>query len=321
MTKAVVVGDVGGTNVRFGVASAGADGIKIDHFVKMPGDQFDGFEAAFQQFLSDTSEAFARLPAVFALAGPPVNGVVTLTNRDWTVSSEALIAKFGCASVDLHNDFAAMARSVPEVKDHHFELIRPGTSRDGAPIIVAGPGTGFGVATLVPTKDGMWTIVNGEGGHMAYAPVTPTEIELTRLLRESCGYVSNELVCSGIGLEPVHKALCVIFDRAYEETTPADMIESAAAGDEMFEQLRRIRACGTMSAVGDLVYANGGLGGVVLAGGVSERLAPYFKSPDAMERFTQRGLNSKYLADCPIKLLHDPVAPLIGAAALSLKDS
>lgn len=75
-----------------------------------------------------------------------------------------------------------------------------------------------------------------------------------------------------------------------------------------------------MSAVGDLVVINDARGGVVLASGVSEHLAGYFKSPDALARFQQRGPKSEYMAQIPVHLMRDPVAPLIGAGALYLKD-
>ena len=320
MTNRVLVGDVGGTNVRFGVAEDSASGITIHDFLKMPGDDFGGFEDALEQYLEET-DVRASLPAVFALAGPPVDGIVKLTNRDWHVSEQDLIKRFGHPSVHLANDFTAMARAVPELDRSHFELIKPGITRPGAPIVVAGPGTGFGVATLLPLYGNRWRVMSGEGGFMTYAPRTDIEIKLTAYLSRKYDFVYNELVCAGVGLDDVHEGLCEIFGKPYEPKSPSDMLELAAAGDDLFRELCYIRARGTMSAVGDLVLANGARGGVVLAGGVSERLAVYLKSPDAMARFAERGRNSAFVAECPIHLMHDPVAPLIGAAALYLKDT
>lgn len=322
MTDRVLVGDVGGTNVRFGIAEMHHGRIGIHDFFKMPGDEFDRFEAALQNFAIETGADLASLPAVFALAGPYVKGCISLTNRDWRVCETDLLARFNFPSVTLVNDFTAMARAVPELDEERFELIHPGTAIETAPMIIGGPGTGFGVATLFPrTSRQGWRILSGEGGYMNYAPHTDTEIELAKLLRAAHGYVSNELVCAGIGLMPVHKAMCAIYDRDYVETSPADMLEIAASGDHMFHELISIRARGAMNAMGDLVLANGALGGAVLAGGVSERISVYFKAPEAIARFYERGRNSKFLADCPIHLMHDPAAPLIGAAAILLKDA
>ena len=82
----------------------------------------------------------------------------------------------------------------------------------------------------------------------------------------------------------------------------------------MFRSLIEVRSGGD-GAVGDLALINGALGGVVLAGGVTERIVDFLKTPEAFARFADRGPMSGYLRNCPVRLLHDPVAPLIGAAA------
>lgn len=311
----VIVGDAGGTNVRFGVAESGPNGLVIRDYHKFASTGFDTFYDALAHYAEITELKLSDMAAVFALAGPVDKGDVRLTNRDWTVSSDKIVRRFGMSSVDLINDFVAMARAVPELEASAFERIKNGDAQPDAPIIVAGPGTGFGVATLLLGQINGWRVLNGEGGHTAYAPVTPIECALAERLRSTFGYVSTELVCAGIGFTPVHKALCEIMAVLYVPTQAHEIVALAAAGDDLFRELCDIRARGTMSAVGDLVLINGAHGGVVLAGGISEHLAPYLKSPDALARFEQRGPQAAYMTRVPIHLMHDPVAPLIGAAA------
>ena len=308
----VLVGDVGGTNVRFAIARREDGRIVTDDFEKLAGDDYKGFDEALGTYLDKTNIRVGR--ACFAMAGPVQHGEVTLTNRGWRVAEKHLQDRFGFDDVRLINDFTAMARSVPEFDHDTFERVLPGTPEPEAPVIVAGPGTGFGVATLFHDC-GNWHVLNGEGGHIAFAPRTALEFELTEILRRKFGYVSNELVASGMGLEPVHEAFCEIFGRALEDLSPEEMRERAHAGDEMFDKLIMVRACTVMGAVGDLALANGAVGGVVLAGGVTERIVDYLRTPEATERFRERGPMSGYLADCPVDLMHDPEAPLIGAAA------
>ena len=45
-----------------------------------------------------------------------------------------------------------MARSVPECSGDDFAVLNEGTPDPSAPVLVAGPGTGFGMAILVPKK-------------------------------------------------------------------------------------------------------------------------------------------------------------------------
>lgn len=308
----ILVGDVGGTNVRFAIARRQNGRIVADSFEKLAGDAFGAFDDALGAYLDKTNARLDR--ACFAMAGPVQHGEVTLTNRGWHVSEQALKNRFGFFDVRLINDFTAMARSVPEHGSDAFERVLQGTSEPEAPVIVAGPGTGFGVATLFHDC-GNWHVLNGEGGHIAFAPRTDLEFQLARILMKRFGYVSNELVASGMGLEPVHEAFCEIFGRAVEAMSPEEMRRRADAGDEMFYRLIMVRACAVMGAVGDLALANGALGGVVLAGGVTERIVDFLRTPEATQRFHERGPMSGYLADCPVDLMHDPEAPLIGAAA------
>ncbi len=312
MEASLLVGDVGGTNVRFALAVRRSGALRIERFEVLPGKEFKSFEHALRRYLDQTGVRVAQ--ACFAVAGPVHEGAAQLTNREWMVSGKSLATEFGLSDVMVVNDFLAMARAVPELEPDAFEVIFDGEPVAGAPIIVAGPGTGFGVSTLIPSG-GKWTVISGEGGHIAYAPRTEIERELARILARDHGYVSNELVASGSGLAAMHAAFCEMFGREAQTVTPAEMRARADAGDEMFRSLIEVRALAVMGGVGDLALINGALGGVVLAGGVSERIADFLRTPAAFERFVSRGPMSDYLRKCPVRLLHDPVAPLIGAAA------
>ena len=316
MSGPVLVGDIGGTNVRFAIAERGGDGaIRVEAVWKRPNDDFPAFEAALKTYFEETGSDRPQA-ALFAPAGPPVDGVVELTNRDWTISAASLKANFGFEDVTLVNDFAAMARAVPELPEAAFTLLKPGPGMAGEPVLVAGPGTGFGVATLLPQPETGWHVITGQGGHAAYAPVTDREHALLRQLQAAHGYVSKELVLSGSGLEEVHRALCELDGVAYEPLEPAAIMERAKAGDRICRDICEIRAAGTLAAVGDAALINGTRAGVVVTGGVAERLVEYLLHPAAIQRFVDRGPMESYMTPIPIRLLTHAEAPLIGAAAL-----
>lgn len=312
MDGPVLVGDVGGTNVRFAWAVRRGGAFRMERFEVLQGKDFPTFEEALQRYLDQSGVRPAL--ACFAMAGPVKDGVGRLTNRDWLISGETIAARFGIADVMVINDFLAMARSVPELDEDAFESLFEGDVVAGAPTIVAGPGTGLGVSTLVPAGQG-WRVISGEGGHTAYSPRTDLEHDVSRVLKRDHGYVSNELVASGSGLVAVHRAFCELFGRSYEPVSPAEMRVRSDAGDGMFRSLIELRALAVMGFVGDLALINGALGGVVLAGGVSERISDFLRTPAARERFVARGPMSYFLSRCPVRLLHEPVAPLVGAAA------
>lgn len=314
MSQPILVGDVGGTNARFGCAFLSDSGLVIEGFFKTPNRDHTDFESALDTYLKQCGTRPHH--ACFAIAGPIRDNAVTLTNRNWHISGHALETKFGFQSVQLINDFAAMARAIPEISPQKFHKLIPGLPDKNTPIIVAGPGTGFGVATLVQTAGANWSVVQGEGGHIAYAPQTDLEFDIAQILMRKHGYVSNELIASGRGLPAVHRAFCQIYDCTFEKMHPGEMLKLAAAGDQMFTALCKLRARTVLRVAGDLVLANGALGGVVLAGGVTERLIPYLSAEDVKPIFANRGPMSDYLSLCPVDILTEPTAPLIGAAAM-----
>ena len=317
MSDHVLVGDIGGTNVRFAKARLGFAGHpEISDVAIMPGDDFPDFTSALSLYLKDLGNARPD-QALFAFAGPVQDGVVRLTNRDWTVDRRELQRKLGFERVRIVNDYAAMARSIPELPDTCFRVLNPGRVPDERrPILVAGPGTGLGVATLLPVGPHDWRVITGEGGHTAYAPRTPREWALASHLKKRHGYVSNELILSGVGLDEVHRALCEIDGVEWVEMPPAKIMADALAGDRIARDICEIRAAGTLGALGDFALVNGALGGVVVTGGVAERLADWFDTPQALERFFDRGPRANYMQPIPLRILLSGEAALIGAAAL-----
>ena len=321
MSRALLVGDIGGTSVRFGLIKSGASPTEISDFQKRPGDDFQTFEDALAAYIADTG--LTPDHAVFGVAGPVENGQVTLVNRpDWpTIDEQALATRFGFSSIRIVNDFAAMARSVPELTGKHFTTLFEGVAAAEAPVLVAGAGTGFGVATIIPEANGAWSCVSGEGGHARYAPQTEIERQLAAYLQARHGYVSNELICGGTNLALVHAALCEIEGQPYEAMPHEAILAHAEEDDPICRMLCEIRAAGIMATIGDLALINGTLGGVFLAGGVSQRLQPYLTRQHIGERFFERGPRSEYVRHIPVHLIQSELAPLIGAGALYFQEA
>ncbi|MEE9347071.1 MAG: glucokinase [Robiginitomaculum sp.] len=315
-TEKILVGDVGGTNVRLGMAARGMDGtLSIEQIHKLPGDNYNNLNAAISQYLDALN--FVPKRTALALAGPVENGCVTLTNRGWTVCQKDLSQTFGFNNVRLYNDFSAMARSVPECNEDDFTVLNQGAPDPDAPVLVAGPGTGFGMAILVP-KNGGWQVLSSEGGHQAYAPQTRLETEVLHILQKDTDFVSLELVSSGHGMDAVHKAVCERLGQPYKLLTPMAIRDLAVAGDRACLDVCEIRANAIMGVMGDMALATGARGGVVLAGGVAKRLLEFIDTPTAMERYYNRGPRRAYVKNIPVKLLQKPATALYGVAALSL---
>lgn len=312
----IVVGDIGGTNARFGLAQSGADGkINVKAYFQSPCDDFLTFDDAIKAYLSRLDKKPDAIS--LAAAGSKQNKRIKLTNRNWEISEANMLNLTGISSVLLSNDFAAMARSVPEMGDDDFQYLHEGVACPDAPILVAGAGTGFGVSYLTPTKIG-WHVQNTEGGHMAYAPRNDIELEVFSILRKQHGYIPIEMMTSGSGLVSLHKAICERHGKIYSSISPAEIRKRALDGDEICAEICNLRAGAIMGALGDLAFAGGARGGIILAGGVSEKNIEFCMQPKAMDNYFIRGPRSDYLKDIPMKLIKNPMAALIGAAALHM---
>ncbi len=317
MTASVLVGDIGGTNVRLAEAYSGNGGrISLEQTQVLSGDSFGGFEEALETYLNGHKDHDFD-SALFAFAGPVRDNTIAMTNRDWVIKGDDLAKRFGLKSVHLVNDYAAMARAIPELGPESFDQLHAGNPpATRSPILVSGPGTGLGVATLIPEHKAGWYVVTGQGGHAAYAPQTAREWALAEALRARHGYVSKELVLSGIGLDAVHQALCDIDGRDWVQAPPAELMAAAEKGPGIERDICEIRARATMGALGDAALINGTIGGVVITGGVAKRLVRWLKQPESLNRFFERGSQLEYMAAMPIRLLLSGKAALIGAAAL-----
>ncbi len=252
MAESILVGDIGGTNVRFAIARRGFAGHSvISDVCVMPGDDFETFDDALSVYIDKLGNS-APQQALIALAGPVDEGSVRLTNRDWIVDEKRLENRASLKRVRLVNDYAAMARAIPELPESDFRLLKEGDVDDHSrdPILVSGPGTGLGMATLIPVGTQGWKVLTGEGGHAAFAPANRREWALTEKLRETHDHVSRELVLSGSGLNAVHKALCEIDGVSWEELRPGEIMTRAEAGDRICRDICEIRARGTLFALG-----------------------------------------------------------------------
>ncbi len=318
VTEYVVVGDVGGTNVRFAIAKDPkryGGSVEIEEFWKSPNVNHETFTDALDDFLKTVDVKPQR--GVFALAGPMKGNTVTLTNHScWKVDGDQIAQQFDIDEVLLLNDFAAMARSVPELSlGSGLTNLAEGSACKESPIIVAGPGTGFGQAALLPEADNKWRVIRGEGGHQAFAPTTALEAEVYKNLFKRLSYVSVEIVSAGVGFETLLEVMFEVFGVNSQKFSPQQVHDLAKTGDKVCDAVCRIRANAVMTAYGDAVLAFGAKGGVVAAGGVTTALSDFISSPEALSRFYDRGPMSPYMVNVPIHLITSAEAPLIGAAA------
>lgn len=309
----VLVGDVGGTNVRLAEARINDAGfVDLAHVARMPVATYASLDAAIAAW-NGQGHVLPKT-AVFALAGPTGADEVRFTNSNWVVSAKALKARFGFASVTLVNDFAAQARAVPANRPEEFETLIEGVAVAGAPMVVLGPGTGLGQAILMPEgKD--WRVISTEAGHQAYAPCTARERQILAHVAKGLDYVSFETLVSGPGLDRLYQAICALEGRPARLKGGDEIGPSAISGDDVCAvEAAQVMVASLATFAGNAILATGAKGGCVIAGGVAEALSPFLRTPEFAQRLTERGPISAYFDNVPVRRARDAFAALEGAA-------
>lgn len=312
----LLLADIGGTHARFMLAApAGALPPPRD----LPTKDFPAFGAALKAFLRGAARR-PKLDAVaVAAAGPVIGGAVKLTNCPWTITRQALAVLTGVAAPVLVNDFAAQAMGVAALGPRGSRPIGP--ARKGAaqaPIGVIGPGTGLGVAALVPDGRGDYRVVAGEGGHVDLAASDAREDRVLALLRRRFQHVSAERVLSGPGLEHLHAALCARDGVADPKLSAARIAEAARAGAPRAREAIALFTAFLGAVAGNLALTLGARGGIFLTGGILPRWGELFDGALFRARFEAKGRAAPYLARIPTRLVLAPDVAFLGLRRLAL---
>lgn len=304
---ASLVADIGGSNSRFGLVNSAGWPERIQ---VIENDTVADLETAIARYLQDTG---ARpQTAILAIAGPIAGDEVTLTNRDWRFRRSDLAKRFGFSQLQVVNDFEAIAWALPRLTAAHTRPLGACALRQEGAKLVLGPGTGLGVAALVPA-DGRWCALASEGGHASFGAHGADEDDVFARLREEYGAVSAETVLSGPGLIRLARALHR--ESAYRD--PATIVADAHAGDRKAQAITRlfVRLLGRFA--GGLALTFKALGGVYVTGGVATNLGPLLDNPCFRRAFEAHPPYQKLLNGIPTVLVTASEPGLIGAAALA----
>ena len=241
--------------------------------------------------------------------------LITMTNLSWQFSISELKNCLGLLDLQVLNDFVAQAMSLPFLSEHEIIPIGPGSVDARYNRVVLGPGTGLGVAYLVPTEFGMLPIAS-EGGHIEWAPQNAQEWFIKEFLAKQYHHVSVERVLSGPGLENLYRALAAYQGQEVPLLSAAEITDRALTKTCPLAEatVRQFLASLGGFAV-DCAFSLNTLGGVYLAGGIVPKLLPLIEASDLRARFEMKGRYSSFNKQViPIFLIGVQWPGLIGAA-------
>ncbi len=319
-----LVADIGGTNARFGWLSQLGP---VQHVQTLRAADHAGPAAAartYLLYLQQLQGAAYQPPqaAAFAVATAPDGDQVRFTNNSgWAFSRQATCVELELQELLILNDFEALALSLPRLGPGQ---LRSWGGATAAPphawqtLAVIGPGTGLGVAGIVPTRHG-WVAIPGEGGHATLSAADDFEAELLRCVRQHHAHVSAERLLSGIGLPVLHSAVAAVLGQAAPALTPEAVVQRGLAGTDAVCSRSLDTFCALLGGfAGNVALTMGARGGVYIGGGIVPRLGERFFLSNFRQRFEAKGRFQPYLQAVPTSLITDTQAAL-GGAALALE--
>jgi glucokinase len=305
---AVLLADMGGTTARFALL---IDGV-VGPVESIPAHDYASFANALSDFLVRQGDGTAVGSAELAVAGI-INGErCALTNSSWIIDGAEIRAKFGFTRVHLVNDFEAIAWSLPHLRSADLFAIGGGHAIAGAPIAVLGPGTGLGVAGLVPCGTDA-IVLASEGGHSTMPSASLREDAVIEHLRGQFGHISNERVLSGPGLENLYRAIATIDGVEAPHRCAAEITQAAVEGCCPISKAALDMFCAMLGTVaGNTALTFGARGGVFVAGGIVPRIADYVAKSEFRTRFETKGRLRPYLEPIPVNIVLNTNAAFIG---------
>ena len=313
--SAFLAADVGGTFARVALVRElrAATPIQVLQYRKYRCAEYPSLGAILREFAQAYGVRARR--CALACAGFLLDDTVINTGLPWNLSVSATRAEAGLDDLALVNDFTAVAHAADQVPDHEMTPLAGASMRGRCgPSLVVGPGTGLGAAVRIPHADDC-IVLSTEAGQSAFAPNTPREMDILRVLARRSSHVPVEMVISGPGLVNIYRALCELDGRAVMLDQPSAISDAAVAGSDPVAREALEVFCGAIgSLVGNLVLLYGASGGVYLAGGVLPRISDFLRTSSFVERLLDKGPMREMLEQVPVRLIEHGQLGVVGAA-------
>ena len=306
-----LLADIGGTNTRVALAEGTRP---IPQSVKkFRNAEHPGLGAVLERFLEAAGHPDCA-GACVAGAGPVRDGVLALTNLDWTIDGETVARAAKAETVAVLNDLQAQGHALGHLPESSLtRVVEGGDPGPGATMLVIGIGTGFNCAPVYEAPGGRF-VPPAEAGHANLPIRSEVELALCRALEDAHGFPSVEEVLSGRGL----KHLDSFFSRraaSPRELSSDQIIAAAASGDDPVaeETLREfVRIFGTVT--GNLALIHLPFGGIYLIGGMARAVTPWFDSMGYGDAIRDKGRFAGFMRNFSVSVIDDDFAALTGCA-------
>ena len=306
-----LLGDIGGTNARFAIVATGDNA--YSNFKKLRCDDFKTLIDAIICYLKDI-EVENIESICLAIAAPIYEKKIKIVNNHWFVDEDELYKVFNVSSINIINDFAAIAHAIDSIdKSHYLDLGSQepiNIKKLQYNIGIVGPGTGLGSSGLRKLSNRPITYF-AELGHVGFAPQNELQIELVKVLKTKYDRVVNETFVSGPGLKNIFWALHEIKSKYYSEYSSEEIFNqinnnnlAKQSTEIFFEMLGQV--------AGDFALAIGAFDGVLIAGDLVNNHAKLIKESQFRFGFENKDSYRGLMQKIPTSLIDVSEVGLLG---------
>ena len=320
----LLLADIGGTNARFGFKK-NDDDKEITNITYLKCSDFTNIHQAINHYKQTNNLVIDSMS--LAVASTTKNNSIKFTNNNWDFKQTELFKFFNLKKILFINDFVAQAlcfssfyTNLTEDKNinkdlsikNNLKVIRQGTPILKAPLLVTGPGTGLGVCTLFLSEQNPIAI-EGEGGHVTFAPNSDLEIKLLLFLRKKYDHISMERIVSGSGIEEIYNFILNQKGLKPSILKAPEIGKKALLGEENALKSVKIMFGILGTIISNIILINGAQSGVIISGGITPKLQSIMEKSDFEKNLLNKGRRSDYIKNVPIWLTEDNNNGLIGA--------
>jgi glucokinase len=327
MSAPVLLADIGGTHARLalfypnsGLEEGGASLWCVEKFRCA---DFGRIQDVIRAYLMLSAVRQYAVPekAVLAVAAPIDQSKVRFTNSGWEFDTDDLADELKL-SVKILNDFEAQAYALAWI--HHLPVrwlqVAAAHSEYAGLRTIAGPGTGFGAASL--SRGG--EVISCEPGHVAFAPQNQEQVRLLSQLWSWYPRVTVEHLVSGPGIANIYAALSTLGGQPmtpHEAPTPEtiswQLIEDKqSVGSTFFATNTMSMFSSILGAVcGDLALAHGCRGAFLVSGQLIASLGRGFDERLFLQSFHDKAQYADWCRAIPVGVLQSDWPGLQGCAA------
>ena len=346
----VLIGDIGGTNIRLKLLKLTSD-INIEPIIIKAEYKstflFESLENLLKDFISKLEEKNKPQFAVLGIPGPVEdNQLITLPNiPHWKLENgDVLGEKLGIKKFIFLNDFVCNGYGIQtNLKENvdYLKLNNVKEIKDG-PKLMIGPGTGLGMGFLLKNKkDKYYIIGSSEGGGQDFPAKSEFLMKLKNFVRDEVGLgnVSMGKMCSGRSLIPIYKFLYKFGD---ENNQKFKRDEELGGKIDYFKSYKQVHRVGEINMeitkkglngecelcrqtlllfteifaeiAGDLALFTLPTSGVYLMGGITRIITPLILNNTIfLNHFKNKDLFWFLLQKLPIYLVQNKDIGLVGA--------